>query len=44
VDEEENNLEYESASFLFYLLYGDRLVTYWIDEFDVPKANITFFS
>ena len=44
VDEEENNLEYESASFLFYILYGDRLITYWLDEFDVPKSNITFFS
>lgn len=44
VDEEENNLEYESASFIFYLLYGDRLVTYWLDEHDDPKANTTFFS
>ena len=44
MEENEDNLEYESASFLFYLLYGDRIITYWVDEYDVPQSNVTFFS
>ena len=45
VEENQENQQYdESASFLFYVLYTDRLITYWVNDLDDPKANATFFS
>ena len=45
VEENQENQQYdESASFLFYVLYTDRIITYWTDVRDDPKANSTFFN
>jgi hypothetical protein len=45
VEENQENQEYdESASFLFYVLYTDRLITYWVNDLDDPKANPTYFN
>jgi hypothetical protein len=45
VEENQENQEYdESASFLFYVLFTDRIVTYWTDGRDDAKANPTYFN
>jgi len=45
VEENQENQQYdESASFLFYVLFTDRIITYWTDGRDDPTANPTFFS
>jgi hypothetical protein len=45
VEENQENQEYdEPASFLFYVAFTDRLVTYWIIDGHDAQANPTFFS
>ena len=45
VEENQENQKYdESASFLFYVLWTDRIVTYWVDGSDDAKANPTYFN
>ena len=34
----------EPATFLFYVLFTDRIITYWTDGRDDPTANPTFYS
>ncbi len=45
VEENQENQQYdESASFLFYVLFTDRIITYWTNDNNDPQANPTFFS
>jgi hypothetical protein len=45
VEENQENQQYdEPASFLFYVLYSDRIITYWTDGRDDPTSNPTFFN
>ena len=45
MEENQENQEYdEPATFLFYVLFTDRLITYWTDGRDDPTANPTFYS
>ena len=45
MEENQENQNYdEPASFLFYVAFTDRLITYWLDDRDDAKANPTFYS
>ena len=45
MEENQENQEYdEPASFLFYVAFTDRIITYWLDDSNDPKANPTFYS
>jgi hypothetical protein len=44
VEENQNQSYDEPASFLFYVVWTDKLITYWTDDNNDPKANPTFFN
>jgi hypothetical protein len=41
---EENEELNEPATFIFYMLFADRINTYWVDDVGNPKSLTSFFN